>query len=191
MVDNTPRLARIPSSGMAMGWSGEGHGGRDREDHPESGACGSRADRSAGAGGLLLQSHRLHSHGDPEPAWHSRRGRQADDRPQDARTRLAALHPPGPGGGARLLENGCRSTCWAWRVSPGTFRPSWRWRRSIPWSYWGPFTRAKRSSGHWPGEFDRPSSEKPAHGGPPGWSGLSSPGRGAPAQINNNRRFNS
>src|SRR5438445_8039412 len=49
---------------------------------------GSRADRSAGPGRFLLEPHRLHPHGDPEPVGHPCRGRQADRKS----TRLNSSH---------------------------------------------------------------------------------------------------
>ena len=73
---------------------------RKREDHDQPRPRRPRPHRPAGAGGLLLQPHRLHPLGDPRPARHARRRARAVDPAAHARARPARLHRGGPRGGA-------------------------------------------------------------------------------------------
>ena len=109
----------------------------------------------------------------------ARRGRQADGRPQDAWCSASSTILPGRTSRRCAPPGNSRSTCWAWRPSPMTSRPGTGPgddRHHLPPSS-GPSTRARRSSGHWPGESDRHDGDGL---GSPSGSGISSEGRGAP-----------
>ena len=74
---------------------------RHREDHDQPRLCRPRPHRPDGAGGVLLEPHRLHPHRHPQPARATCRRGEAVGRPQEPGPRPAALQPRGSRSGAR------------------------------------------------------------------------------------------
>src|ERR1700722_20400286 len=75
--------------------------GRDRKDPDQSWADRPWANRSAGGRRLLFEPHRPDTHGNSQPASHSRAGRAGNRGAPGARSRPAAFFQGGPGSRTR------------------------------------------------------------------------------------------